>query len=344
MSDRRKQRVKIGGRELAFSNLDKVLWPKDGYTKGDLIAYYARVAKWLVPYLKDRPLTLQRYPDGINGPSFFEKNAPRGLPAWVKTLAVRASDSRRGTVRYILCNDAPTLAYVANLAAITLHAWISQRGSLDSPDLLLFDLDPWTGCKLATLACVALAVRGVLETYGLRPAVKSSGGSGLHVMLRLKSGYRYDQVRDFAETVARRVESQHPDMVTLQRMTARRKRGTVYIDYLQIGKGKTIVPPFVARARPGAPVSFPLAWSDVERMTRKHDVNADKEFARFTIANVPAVLARKGDPWRSVMRAAQPFKPATETKKSLSGRAPQSKNGRGGSPMPRRITRTLGAT
>jgi len=173
---------------------------------------------------------------------------------------------------------------------------------------MLFDLDPWTGCRLATLARVALAVRDLLEEYGLRCAVKTSGGSGLHVMLRLATGHTYAQARDFGELVARRVESAHPDMVTLQRMTAKRKRGRVYIDYLQVGKGKTIVPPFVARARPGAPVSFPLSWSDVQRMTRKRDPNAEKEFRRFTIATVPRLLARSGDPWSVPMRSGQRLK------------------------------------
>ncbi|HLW38582.1 MAG TPA: non-homologous end-joining DNA ligase [Candidatus Eremiobacteraceae bacterium] len=295
------QSLKIGSHTLQISNVDKALWPRDGYTKGDLIAYYRNVARWLLPYLKDRPLTLQRWPDGIEHQSFFEKDAPRGTPEWVKTVSL-PSGGKRTTVRYVVCNDEATLVFVANLAAITLHVWTSRLGSLDYPDFVLFDLDPWEGCTLKTLAAVALHVRKALEDLELAPLVKTSGGTGLHVILQLAPKYDYDSVKAFAEMVARRVADTNQDKVTLERMTRKRPRGTVYIDWVQVGKGKTIVPPFVVRARPGAPVSMPLGWSAVESMARKSVRDPLREFANWTMRNVPSLLQKHGDPWHAAGR------------------------------------------
>ncbi len=290
--------LSIGGHVLQISNAGKVLFPEDGYTKGDLIAYYRSVAKWLLPYLRGRPLTLQRWPDGIHHQSFFEKDAPRGTPDWVKTVSL-PSTGKRDVVRYIVCDDEATLVFVANLAAITLHVWTSRVGSLDYPDYVLFDLDPWEGCTLKTLALVALAVRAALTELKLQPIVKTSGGTGLHVLLQLAPKYDYDSVKAFAELVARHIAEGNPKNVTLERMTRKRPRGTVYIDWVQVGKGKTIVPPFVVRARPGAPVSMPLEWSDVAAMSRKSVRDPLREFARWTIRNVPALLKKDGDPWQA---------------------------------------------
>ena len=168
----------IDGRTLVLSNRDKVLWPDDGYTKGELVAYYRSVVPWIVPHLRDRPLTLERYPDGIDGQSFFEKHAPCGLPSWIPTVGVPSDSGRRDRIDFIVCNDEPALVYVANLAAVVLHVWTSRVNSLDVPDFVFFDLDPFEGCTLATLAKVALGLRAALAEIGLGPLVKSSGGSG----------------------------------------------------------------------------------------------------------------------------------------------------------------------
>jgi bifunctional non-homologous end joining protein LigD len=279
-----------------LTNLDKVLWPQDGYTKGDLISYYQAVAQWLLPYLEDRPLSVQRYPDGIDGVSFFEKNAPRNAPPWVQTLAVVSNTKK---TNYILCNDAPTLVYLANLACITLHVWVSRKGSLDTPDYVLFDLDPWEGCTPKTLAEVALTLHGLCAEIGLKPVVKTSGGSGLHVLIPLKPLYTYDHIKWFTELTARRMQALLPSKVTLERMTARRKRGTVYIDFMQIGKGKTLVPPFSLRARRGAPVAMPLEWSDVEALCATGAKRKDELFRRWSIKTAPGILAKRGDIWRA---------------------------------------------
>jgi len=168
--------VAVGSRMLVVSNASKVLWPEDGYTKGDLVAYYRSVVKHILPHLKNRPLTLQRYPDGIQGMTFFEKDAARGLPEWIPTVTVPSEFGRRGETNYMLCNEEAALVYVANLAAIVLHVWTSREPHLDVPDFLFFDLDPHDGCTLATLAGTGLRLRDTLTEVGLVPLVKSSGG------------------------------------------------------------------------------------------------------------------------------------------------------------------------
>ncbi len=288
--------IRISGNAVSLSNPDKVLWPADGYTKGDLIDYYRGVAKWILPYLKDRPLSLERYPNGIRKPGFFEKNAPASLPPWVKTVALKSS-GKREQVRYILCNDEATLAYVANLASIALHVWMSRTGSLDQPDFVLFDLDRGDGCTLGTLATVAVTVAAALHAKGLRPMVKSTGGSGLHIFVWTR-GLSYERGRKLTNEIALAVQAELPKFVTLERMIAKRGRGKVYMDWAQVGRGKTVVMPFTVRAREKAPVSMPLQWKDVERLQRSKELDTAAYFARWNIGNVPALLRRTGDPWK----------------------------------------------
>ncbi|HEY5256877.1 MAG TPA: DNA ligase D [Candidatus Baltobacteraceae bacterium] len=285
------------GRPQKFSNLDKVLWPRDGYTKGDLIEYYRRVATWLVPYLRDRALTLERFPNGIDASSFYEKQMPKGMPEWVSRAAIVSPGSERKKIDYVVCNDADSLTYLANLAAIVLHPWVSRVGSLDEPDYMLFDLDPGDDCTLKTLARVALCVRDQLHDIGLQPLIKTSGASGLHVILPLAAGYNYDIAKLFSELIAHRVADIMGQAVTLQRTIAKRSQDAVYFDYLQVGRGKTLVPPYVVRARDGAPVSVPLEWSEVEAFARSRVAHPWQAFVKHTIANVPQRLERDGDPW-----------------------------------------------
>jgi bifunctional non-homologous end joining protein LigD len=297
------QKAKVGGRELTFSNLDKVLWPRDGYTKGDLIAYYLSVAKWLLPHVKDRPLTLQRYPDGIGGQSFFEKQAPKFTPGWIKTFDVSAEQGSR-KIAYILCNDEATLAWCANLASIVLHVWYSHRPTLEYPDYALFDLDPGEGCPMKRLAKVALEFHDMLADIGLRPLVKTTGGSGLHLVIPVKAKYSYDALKQFGEIAARRVARELPKLTTLERSIARRPKGTVLLDWVQIGRGKTVVPPFGVRARDEAPVSMTLDWSEVEEFASKRG-SPEAANARWTIANARERLQIEGDLW-----AGKHWKPA----------------------------------
>lgn len=289
--------VEVDSRLLTISNEKKVLWPDDGYTKGDLIGYYREIAEYILPHLEDRPLTLQRYPDGIDGPSFFEKDAPHFLPDWIETVSVSGAEGTKKKTRYILCNDEATLTYVANLAAIVLHVWTSRADALDRPDFLFFDLDPGERCTLATLAKVALGLKSTVAEIGLAPLVKSSGGAGLHVAIPLRLEYSYEIARGFAEIIAREVHRRLQELTTLMRLPAKRPAGTVYLDYVQVGRGKTIVAPFSVRARAKAPVSMPLDWSEIEAMARKRSPGTEAEFTRYTMKNAPRRLREHGDLW-----------------------------------------------
>ncbi|MBV8355101.1 MAG: non-homologous end-joining DNA ligase [Candidatus Eremiobacteraeota bacterium] len=301
--------VTVGKRELAVTNLDKVLFPRDGITKGDLIGYYRAVAEWILPYLRGRPLTLERFPDGIDKGGWWEKQIPKGLPEWVRTVTVSAAYGRHSSVEFIVCEDEPTLAYVANLAAITLHVWTSREPKLDVPDFLLIDLDRGEGCTLATLCRVALTFRAAAEEIGLRSLIKTTGGSGLHVVVPLETRYDYDVIKGFSELLARHVNREAPGDTTLERSVGKRPSGTVYLDYVQVGRGKTLVPPFTVRARDGAPVSMPLAWEEIEALRRKRTADPAREWTRWNLETIPALLRKKGDPWEKQWRG-QRLEPA----------------------------------
>ncbi len=291
--------VTIGGRTVKLTNQDKVLFPDDGYTKGDLVRYYRAVAPVILPYLRDNPLTMERFPDGIAVTrGIWEKQMPRYTPEWVRHATIPPSTGEPRNVTYVVVDDEPALVWVANLAAITLHIWYSHVPSIDVPDVILFDLDPGERCPLARLAKVALAFREELANIGIRAYVKTTGGMGLHVMVPLEPHYDYEVAKGVSELVARRIHDVLPTDTTLERTISRRPEDLVYLDWVQVGKGKTYVAPFSVRARDGAPVSMPLAWRDVEAMRRKRAPETTAEMRRWTIANVPALVAKKGDPWQ----------------------------------------------
>ncbi len=229
MSETRVQ-VRVGSRSLSFSNLDKVLWPRDGYTKGDLISYYRSIARWAIPHLRVRPVTLERFPNGFDSGSFFEKQIPKGTPEWGHRVVVPKPDGRRSQITYVVCDDEASLAYLANLAVVHLHVWTSRVASLDEPDFALFDLDPQESCTLKTIASVALTLRALLRSIGLEPLVKTSGGTGMHVVLPLARGYSYDAVKLFAELIAHRISEEAGPLVTLERSIAKRNPAAVYVD------------------------------------------------------------------------------------------------------------------
>jgi bifunctional non-homologous end joining protein LigD len=288
--------LRIESQTLAISNAEKILFPHDAVSKGDLIAYYRAVAPFLLPYVKGRPLSLERFPNGLGGESWWEKHKPKGLPDWVPTVTIASSTDAHAPIDFIVCNDEATLVYVANLAAIVLHVWHSHMPDLDTPDFILIDLDPHR-CTLATLARVALTFRDELLAIGLDPLVKTTGGKGLHVVIPLEARYDYDHAKAFAELIARRVHGLIPELTTFERSIAKRPIGTVLLDYVQVGKGKTWVAPFSVRARDGAPVSMPIGWDVVEGMRRKRATTTEPEMLRWSIANVPTLLANGGDPW-----------------------------------------------
>ena len=276
---------------MTLTNPKKVFWPDDGYTKADLVAYYERVAPWLLPYLADRPVVLTRYPDGIGGKSFFQKDAPSWAPPWVRTERIRARGVER-EIDYFIVSDVETLRYVANTGTIPLHLWASRVGSLERPDWLVLDLDP-KGAPFTDVVAIALALRAILERLELPSFPKTSGATGLHILLPLAARYSYEETRTFANLLATLAVEAQPAIATIARML-RTREGKVYVDYGQNGHGQTIVAPFSVRPLPGAPVSCPLRWSEV---TAKLDPR------RFTIATMPARLDQLGDPLAPVLGA-----------------------------------------
>ena len=249
-------------RDVRLSNLRKVFWPGDGYTKGDAVAYYDAVAPLMLPYLRDRPIVLTRYPDGIQGKSFYQKDAPVYVPDWVRTESVYSKESDR-EIRYFVLDDAESLRYVANLGAIPIHMWSARSGSLERPDWLVLDLDP-KGAPFAHVVEVALALRRLLEGLELPSHVKTSGATGLHIQIPLGRRYTHEECKTFARLLAMLGQQAKPEISTLARPLHQRG-GKVYIDWGQNGHGNTIVAPYSLRPLPGAPASCPLRWSEVNK-------------------------------------------------------------------------------
>ncbi len=278
--------------EVRVTNPTKVFWPGEGYTKADLIAYYEAVAPLLLPYLRDRPLVLTRYPDGIAGKSFFQKDAPDFVPAWVRTERIYSKDAER-EIDYFIVNDLETLRYVVNLGTIPLHLWGSRLGSLDRPDWLVLDLDP-KGAPFAAVVRVARRLRRILERLELPSYVKTSGATGLHILIPLGARYSHEEARTFARLLAMLAVEAEPEIATVAR-PLRARGGKVYIDFVQNGHGRTIVAPFSVRPLPGAPVSCPLRWGEV---------TARLDPGRFTIKAAPARFEKLGDPLAPVLEGA----------------------------------------
>jgi bifunctional non-homologous end joining protein LigD len=247
--------------KASVTNPEKIFWPKDGYTKGDLVAYYRAISKWMLPYLKDRPVMLTRWPDGIEGKMFYQKDAPAFAPPWIRTEKVYSEDSQR-EISYFILDSEEALAYIANLAAITIHMWSSRIPHLERPDWLLFDIDP-KGSTTMHAVEVAREVAAVLREVGLEPVLKTSGQMGLHVVVGLAPKYTYEQAKMFSELVAQVVVNRIPKIATINRNPHTRK-GRVYIDYLQLGHGKTIAATFSVRPVPRAPVSAPMTWKELK--------------------------------------------------------------------------------
>jgi len=279
----------VGERTVNVTNPRKVFWPEEGYTKSDLIEYYDAVAPWLLPYLEDRPLVLTRYPDGIKGKSFFQKDAPEWIPSWVQTARIHAHDVGRD-IDYFIVNDRESLRYVVNLGTIPLHLWSARLSGLDHPDWLVLDLDP-KGAPFTDVVKVARALHKILDELELPSYVKTSGATGLHILLPLGARYDHEIVRTFARLVAVMGVEAEPAISTIARPLHSRG-GKVYIDFGQNGRGQTIVAPFSARPLPGAPVSCPLRWDEV---------NARLDPSRFTIKTAPPRFAQQGDPLAPVL-------------------------------------------
>lgn len=282
------------GPELQFTNQDKLFWPADGYTKGDLIDYYRSVAKWILPYLRDRPVVMTRFPDGIDGKSFFQKDAPGFAPEWIRREAMWSEDTERD-INYFVADTEESLLYIINLASIPLHIWASRVATLEQPDWCVIDLDPGEA-PFGQVVEIAQALHRVCDEIELPNFVKTTGKTGLHVLVPLGRELTFDQTKAMGELLARVVMAELPEIATIARLPAHRE-GKVYVDYLQNGRGKLIVSPFCVRPLDGAPVSMPLAWDEV---------NDTLDVRDHTIKNAPERMATLGE---DLMRPVIELKP-----------------------------------
>ena len=277
-------------KKINFSNLKKIYWPVEKYTKGDLIDYYRAVSPWLLPYLENRPIVLTRFPDGIDGKSFYQKDAPVFVPEWIRTIPIWSEDTQR-EIKFFICDCQEALLYIANMGSIPIHMWASREGSLELPDWCVIDLDPKEAPFSDVIRCAQVLHR-VCDSVGLPNYVKTTGKTGLHIMLPLGRQCTYEQSRMLGELLARCVLRELKDIATITRHVT--KRGdTVYVDYLQNRHGQTIVTPFSVRPLPGATVSMPLVWDEV---------NESLDPGTFTIRNALERLERMGtDPVAPVL-------------------------------------------
>lgn len=282
-------------KQLHFSNLDKVFWPEDGYTKGDLIDYYRAIAPCLLPYLKDRPLVLTRYPDGIHGKSFFQREAPEFMPDWVGRAWIWSEEDQTETPLF-LANDLDALLYLINLGAIPLHIWSSRIDQLDKPDWCILDLDPKTA-PFTDVVTIARTIDQICDELEIPHYVKTSGSTGLHILLPLGGQLNHEMCRAFGELLARLVVSRLPDIATIARLPDQRE-GKVYVDFLQNGHGRLIVAPYSARPLVHAPVSMPLRWSEVNKglTIDKHNLrSAQSRIKRWRADPMAQVLSAETD-------------------------------------------------
>lgn len=276
--------------KLKLTNLDKLYWKKEKITKGDLIDYYLSVSDYILPHLKDRAQSLHRFPDGIESPGFYHKDAGKGAPSWVKTVHI-FSESNNKEIEYIICNDKDTLGYLINLGCIELNPWNNRIKFPDKPDFMIMDLDPSEKNSFEQVVETAKATKEVLDMAGLTSYCKTSGSTGLHIYVPMGAKYDYDQVRDFGHLVAQLVQSRLPKITTLERSLS--KRGPkIYLDYLQNRTGQTVASVYSVRPKPGASVSMPVEWDEVTK---------DLTIQDFTIRNALDRIAKKGDIFSPVL-------------------------------------------
>lgn len=287
--------MKIGGHEITVSNRDRVFFPEAGLTKGDVVDYYARVAEVMLRHVRHHPVSMLRYPDGLQGEGFYQKDTPDYFPDWIDTVVFPRRED--GSFRAPVINSKATLVYLANQACLTPHIYLSRADDLERPDRMIFDLDPpKAGDNFATVRRAALDLRELLEQVGLSPWVMTTGSKGLHVVVPLRRVHDFDTVRRFAHDLAEVLVRRRPELYTLQQRKNKRA-GRLFLDVLRNSYGATAVAPYAVRARPGAPVATPLQWEEV------HD---DKLGPRnWTIENLLYRLEQRQDPWGNMMRHAR---------------------------------------
>jgi bifunctional non-homologous end joining protein LigD len=275
--------VEIQGRHLKLSNLQKVMYPATGFTKQQVIDYYARIAPAILPHLKGRALTRKRYPDGVDGEPFFEKNAPQYRPEWIKTAPIWSEGNRR-TVHYVLANDLPTLIWLANLAALELHPSLALAEDIKCPTEMVFDLDPGPPANMVQCCQVGLWLRDIFEHFGLQSFPKTSGSKGLQLYIPLNTPTTFDRTKMFSHALAQLLEHEHPDMVVSD-MKKKLRTGKVLVDWSQNDEHKTTVSVYSLRAREHPTVSTPVTWEEVEKTLKKKD-------AGLLVFEAPQVVTR----------------------------------------------------
>ncbi len=281
----------INGKKLAFTHLDKIFWPDEGYTKGDVIDYYNTVYPHIIKYMKDRPESLLRMPNGLADKGFFHKDAGLNAPEWVKHIALY-SESANKDINYIICNDKPTLLYLANLGCIEMNPWNSRLKSLDNPDYLVMDIDPSEHNTFEQVVETANVIKEILDKAGAVSFPKTSGATGIHVYVPLGAKYTYDQAKEFAHVIATMTQQQLPEFTSLERSLSKRGKDNIYIDFLQNRKGQTLACAYSLRPKPGATVSTPLEWSEVKSGLLPSD---------FTMKNIVQRIEKKGDLFGGVL-------------------------------------------
>jgi len=298
------KRVKVGNCVVGLTSLDRVYFPDDGYTKADLLKYYNSFSKYILPYLKDRPLIMKRYPTGIKGISFHQHDVNE-VPEFVPTIELEAEDSQgKHMVDYVVGGNLQTHIYLANLGAIERHSWHSRVGDLEHPDWFVFDMDPGEEVEFETICSVAVIARDVLADLGLKSYAKTSGSRGIHVYVPIKAAYTYEQVADLAASVAKMVADADPENATVERSKSKRKKSQIYIDHMQNAYGKSVVAPYSVRPRPGATVSAPLEWAEVKRKKIR--------ISDFTIETMAKRIEKKGDLFSQVLKNKQSLEVALE--------------------------------
>jgi bifunctional non-homologous end joining protein LigD len=278
-------------KKATFTHLDKIFWPDEGYTKGDVIDYYNNIYPLIIKYMKDRPESLFRTPNGIKEKGFFHKDAGLSAPKWVKSLPLY-SESAEKEIHYIICNDKPTLLYLANLGCIEMNPWNSRIKDLDRPDYLVLDLDPSEKNTFGQVVEAANVIKEILDKAGAASFPKTSGATGIHVYVPLGAKYTYEQAKDFAHMIAMMAQEQLPGFTSLERSLSKRSRNHIYIDFLQNRKGQTLACAYSLRPKPGATVSTPLDWSEVKSSLHPSD---------FTFKNIMSRIEKKGDLFKGVL-------------------------------------------
>lgn len=294
------EKMKKNGHTIEISHPGKEIFPEAGMSKKDLVEFYERMAKYILPFLKNRPLVMHRYPNGIEGKDFYQKDEPDYFPGWIKTVKVKLREE--GSSRMVLCNDEATLLYLANQAAITPHVWLSTKSDLEKPDRLIFDLDPPKD-NFSIVQDGARDLKKIFDKLDMKAYVMTTGSKGMHVVVPLDGKSDFDASRDFAKKVAAKLADEHPDKYTTETRTNKRK-GRLFLDYLRNAYGQTGVAPYALRARKGAPVATPLGWNEAG----KKDMGPQK----YNRSNIFRRLSAKDDPWKDINSHSYSIKTASE--------------------------------